>query len=430
MTGRFVFQTMIVICLLTSCNKQKKSIIRVADYEKYLTTGTHEAREKAEAEKDFWENKLAQHPDQYTYLQPLAAAYTTMFEVSGDIDCLLKADTLLVQANARQNQKNAALQRTLARNYITQHRFKEALALLKKAENIGEKLKATQKMLFDVHLELGNTAKAEHYLAEIKALNEFDYLIRLSKWSDHTGNLEAAIKYLEKAVALAEDSHNQSLQLWGYSNLADFYGHAGRIEDAYNYYLKVLEIDPDYTYALKGIAWIAFSHEKNIAAANRILDAIAKKHETPDLYLLKAELAEYAGDETLRAEHLEKYRQLLEAHHYGVMYDKYNTLLWAEDEENTDKALTLAQREVANRPTAQSYDLLAWAYFKKGDAEQALNIAREHVAGKTSEPEVQYHLAEIYKANGMEKEVKTLKKELLESRFELGPNMEKRILGL
>ena len=52
--------------------------------------------------------------------------------------------------------------------------------------------------------------------------------------------------------------------IWTFSNLGDLNGHAGNIKTSYDYYLKTLAVDPNNSYALKGIAWIAFSHEKNI----------------------------------------------------------------------------------------------------------------------------------------------------------------------
>jgi hypothetical protein len=43
----------------------------------------------------------------------------------------------------------------------------------------------------------------------------------------------------------------------------------GRIQESYDSYLKTLAIDPNYSYALKGIAWIVFSHERNTKEAKK-----------------------------------------------------------------------------------------------------------------------------------------------------------------
>ena len=107
--------------------------------------------------------------------------------------------------------------------------------------------------------------------------------------------------------------------------------------------------------------------------------------------------------------------------------NKYNALIYAEDNTKTAKALQIALIEIENRPTPQSYDLLAWTYYNHGDTQEALEVMEQHVVNKTFEPEALYHLAQIYKANKKLDKAKGLKKELLESTFELGPLMAKKI---
>ena len=58
---------------------------------------------------------------------------------------------------------------------------------------------------------------------------------------------------------------------------------------------------------------------------------------------------------------------------------------------------------------------------------KALEIALNHVAGKSFEPKVQYHLAMIYKTNNLSEKSAPIKEELLSSLYELGPNFEKKL---
>jgi hypothetical protein len=109
------------------------------------------------------------------------------------------------------------------------------------------------------------------------------------------------------------------------------------------------------------------------------------------------------------------------------MYNKYNTLIYADEKANTAKALQLAKVEVDHRPTPDSYNLLAWSYLNMGQHKKALEIAKANVVGKSFEPTVQYHLAMIYKANNEIEKVATIKEDLLSSIYELGPNFEKKI---
>jgi len=116
--------------------------------------------------------------------------------------------------------------------------------------------------------------------------------------------------------------------------LGDYYGHAGEIEKSYQNYLKALKLDPNYNYALKGIAWIVFSHEKNTEEAHRIISSIQARYETPDLYLFKAELEEFLGNNNSQANYLKKYFEMLSTSpEYGDMYNAYNINIWAESNE-------------------------------------------------------------------------------------------------
>lgn len=118
---------------------------------------------------------------------------------------------------------------------------------------------------------------------------------------------------------------------------------------------------------------------------------------------------------------------MLQSDNYGAMYNKYNALLFADEKETAAKALEIAKIEVEHRPTPDSYDLLAWAYFNLGEYKKALEIVDKHVVGKSFEPEVQYHLAMIYKSNNLAQKLDKIKEELLSSLYELGPDFEQKI---
>lgn len=426
----FTISAILMALLAFGCKSSPEKVTESADYEPFILQNATAAVSMLNAEKDFWKGKVEAAPNQSPYFSKLAGAHAALFETTGTIENLIESEKLLLEASQKSNGQSAPLYRSLARNYISQHKFDKALFNLKKADSLGEGKTATQKMLFDVYMELGNYTLAEKKLSEIKNLDDFDYLIRLAKWNDHIGDLPTAITLMERATAKAEQSNNKALKLWSYSNLADFYGHAGRIEDSYKYYLKTLALDANYTYALKGIAWIVFSHEKNAKEAARIIDAVNQKHRTPDYFLLKAELASFEKDELNKTKYLLAYVKMAENPAYGDMYNNYNAALFADELSKPELAKEIAVQEIINRPTPESYDLLAWAEFKLGNTQKALEIVENHIVDKTFEPAILYHVAEIYKANGLTKKVKPLKKELLASLYELGPNIAESIHAL
>ena len=424
MTFKFQLIACFILMTLMSCDNK---IAQQEDYIKYLSSNVDEQKNNLQTDIKFWSDKLNETPNQFPYYIKRGGVYSKLFTLTGDISMLKNAESDFLKANEVTNYSNLSYLRALSMNYISQHKFKEALNLLEKAEKIGDQLNGTQKMLFDVHLELGDDFAAKHYLDKIKNKSDFDCFIRMAKFQDHNGDLDAAITYMEKAKDVAESSNLKGIKKWAYTNLADFYGHDGRIEDSYQYFLKALELDPNDAYAKKGIAWIAYANDNNPKEAIFILNKILDDHKSPDYYLLLSEIAQYNENEKLANSALKNYNQLLENNMFGDMYNTYNILYYAEQPGIKSKALELAKIEVENRPTTASYALLAWSYFKNGEIEKAKNIALTEVDGKTSEPEALYHLAEIYKASGNQDRVKPLKQELKGSIFELGPQMGLKI---
>jgi len=281
----------------------------------------------------------------------------------------------------------------------------------------------------DDYAQFLNTA-ANTYLKQIEKDSGFDYYIRLAKWEDHNGNLDAAISNMEKAAAIAESSNLDGLKQWSYTNLADFYGHAGEIEKSYQHFLMALEIDPQDAYAKKGIAWILYSHENKPEEALAILEHCTTYYKSPDYELLKAEIADFIDNNDLKDQSIESYMAMSENPLYGDMYNSHTAMVFNDELSQPKNAIVLARDEVENRPTPASYDLLAWSYYNSGNTDLALQIIDEKVYGKTFEPAVLYHIAVIFKEVGRSNELDKLKQELIASSYELGPLTESKIRQL
>lgn len=409
---------------VTSCKKNgKNTIARQSDYQVYLDTDPSEALNKLNEELLFWNNRIKQDSSQIIDIRKSAGMYTAIFQSTANINVLKLAEQNLTKGvNMAHIGKDGYL-RALAQNYVTQHRFKEAKLVIDSAYSISGDISANNFIKFDIAMELGNYNLAEEMLTKEADFSNYNYLIRRAKWEDYKGNLSSTIDYMEKAKAIAEKGKQKPLMLWVYTNLADYYGHDGRIKDSYNHYLKALEIDPNNTYAKKGIAWIAYAHDDNPKEALRIIEIIEKENQSPDYNLLKAEIYAYQGNLEKSKNLTQKFIEEASSPLYGDMYNSYLLEIYANDEATASKGVAIAEREIKNRATPETYDLLSYAHLKNGDARKALDIQQQYVIGKTFEPIAQLHAAEIYKQLEMYDKVKPLKEELLEATFELGPEV-------
>ncbi|MFL1896710.1 tetratricopeptide repeat protein [Aquimarina sp. 2-A2] len=413
-----------------ACTTSDPKVTDPNDYTMYLESNDTSALKNAQLRLNFWNGKLDADTTRIMAIHPVSTAYSQLFQITGDIKYLKNAEKILRKGVTIAAIKKEGYLLALARNYISQHRFLEAESRAIEALSLDQNKKETQMVLFDIAMELGNYLEAEQYLHQFADQKDFNFLIRLAKWNDYKGNLDATIKYMEKAKVIAVQSKDDELMLWTYTNLADYYGHAGNLKASYAHYLKALAIDPSNAYAKKGIAWIVYSHEHNTQEAGRIIVSVMQTHQSPDYHLFKAELAEFENKAITKEREIQAFLKVVKEDSYGDMYNIPVALLIAEEHSKFDEALALAQKEVANRPTPQTYDLLAYIYHLKGDHKKALTIVEDHIADKTFEPEAQFHIAEVYKSNKLEYKVLPIKESLLESTYELGPVLAKRIQKL
>ncbi len=401
--------------------KAQQPIVNSADYEVYLNEGHLQNSEKELNERIvFWEKKLREQPNNFVYQSKIAGQYAAWFKLTGEVEKLYWADSLLCLVNERIPNQVGTLQ-ALSANAVTRHAFAEAEGYMRQALAVGEHKFASSLMLTDVLMERGNFGGAGVLMKDIASTTNFDYLIRDMKMLDQQGKLPEAIEQMEKALALAKSAGSKALINWSLSNLADMYGHDGRIHKSYQTYLEALANDPSDLHSLKGIAWVAFSHDKDTAAARRILGFLQKVHPVPDYDLLLSDIAAFENKPEEAAAYSQSFLQKASNPAYGNMYKAYLCNLKASKTGQAPEAISIAKQEIAERPHPLSYCLMAWASYQNGDKAKALDILQKHVLDQTQEPNALYHAGLILMGNGHKKEAKQYLEAALEAAYELGP---------
>ncbi len=415
------------ILFIQSCKMDEKKITNVRDYEQFLTQEPVRSLKGIDEEIRFWKERFKLDPDDLVSRSKIASLLKKRFAHSGNIRELHQADSLYKLVLVLTKKNSSGTYRSLANNAITMHRFREAQVYLDSALKLGDDKYLTMLMCFDVAMELGNYARARDLLRLLEKDNSFEIIIRKSKYKDKVeGKQEDAIKLLEQANEKIKNEGNRELILWTKSNLGDMYTHANRVKEAYECYLEVLKMDPGYFHALKGIGWLAYAHDKDVTNARKIFDCLLKMHPVPDYLLQLAQLSGFEEKIEEEKSYYSRFVSLATDPDYGGMYNKYLFYLQCDELKDYDAAMDLARLEVKNRPTPESYALLAWAYFKKGNTKEALSIANSAVENHCFEPDALYHLGVINSETNKRKAKKFLQ-QAKEGVNELGPSFSNEV---
>ena len=423
---RFLPLLTFVAFAVSGCS-EKNNIVCPTDYAAFFNSDAIKKQElNINEERSFWQTRLQKDTGNFVDMMKLVSTHLRLFKLKGNIDDLHAADSLLKVSAAKLNYRDPDILFALSQNFITQHRFHDAAVYVGAAEKAKADKYTSTLLGFDTDMELGLYQHANRKLASLKDQSSFDCLIRKAKMEDHRGNLDEAIELMEQAFENVKDK-DKSLYCWAKSNLADMYGHAGRIQESYNAYLDVLHKDSSYIYALKGIAWIAYSHDQDAKEAKRILQYVVSQTNMPVIWLTLAEIEEWEGNDNRKKEYIRKFLDEVQKPGYGDMYNKYLIDIWLEELTNANKAIAIAQKEVNNRPTPETFDWLAWSLYKNGEVQKAFAFAKDNVNRQTFEPDAILHTAQIFAANDKKNEARRMLKQCLESSFELGPLQTQQI---
>lgn len=416
----FLSLLMLAVAAVSGCS-EKSNIVCPGDYAAFFDSEAIKKQELSiNQERSFWQIRLQRDTGNFVDMMKLASTHLRLFKLKGNIADLHAGDSLLAVSAAKLNYQDPGMLFAISQNYITQHRFNDAALYVGAAEKAKADKYTSMLLGFDADMELGLYQHANRKLASLKDQSSFDYLVRKAKMEDHKGNLDEAIELMEQAFEKVKHK-DKNLYCWTKSNLADMYGHAGRIKESYNAYLDVLRKDSSYIYALKGIAWIAYSHDHNTKEAKRILQYIVSQTNMPVIWLTLAGIEEWEGNDNCKNEYIRMFLDEVQKPGYGDMYNKYLIDICLEELADPDRAITIAKKEVNNRPTPETFDWLAWSLYKDGEVRKAFAFAKDNVNRQTFEPGAILHTAQIFAASGKKNEARRMLKQCLESSFELGP---------
>ena len=417
----------VAICLfvlISSCTHKDKPIVNSIFVDSLITNYTPSLfANTADSNLLFWEKRMDSLPDNFVNGPKYASALSSRFHLYGNINDLLKADSLFYQSNKANREQEPGVFRTLVSFAMLQHRFRQADSFLQKAIKIEGRSAPNAFLEFDISFERGQYQHCKKLLPALKTSNPFGYLFRRSKFEHYDGSLDSSISYMLQAVR--EAGNNNYLKQVTLSNAADLYLHKGNLKEAYKLYIESIKIDAADFHSITGIGWIALVHDKNDSLAEKIFRFVRQYNFAPDVLLKLEQVAEARGDSSAQKKLATEFTEKTDRPVYGLMYSKYLIDLYTGILNTPEKAVALAEQEIINRPTPQTYTWYVWALYSNNEKEKAYTIFRNTVSGKPLEGPELYYMGKMMEGLNKGYNAKQFFKAAYKNRYDLSPAKQK-----
>lgn len=366
----------------------------------------------------FFEARLAQDPHNYMIAGQLAARYLLRFQTGANLADVQRAEAVARAVMPVVSDTAGALAR-LGFIYLTQHKFAPAYDAARRAVAWNPANQSAQGVLFDAAIAIGRYAVAESALTRLTP-GRLPYQLRLAHFLTAQGRMDGAYYALDRACGQLERAQLQpQVVAWCVTELAKVQlgRDAGGERAAAALFKRALGIQPGYRGAIEGLADLAYARGRWKRAAREYSRIATDAH--PDLYLRLAEAHQALGDTTWAAAYEAAFLRVTRAPESEALYAHPLALYYAERPMTCDTALAIAQRDIARRPAVESYDVLSWVRFKRGDLTQALRASDQARKWGAPSPTMEYHRARILEALGRRTEAA----ELMQRALERGPSL-------
>ena len=367
----------------------------------------------------FWKSRINPASPGYLNESHYAASLAMAFRLSGEIDSLRKADSLLFAVDRNFNHKEAGVQLALVSHDITQHRFHAADSLLQIAKGVGLRPYDSHTHSFDVAFELGNYFQARAELNAIRSPSDYGYYFRKSRLDHLDGELDSAIADMDKAVELA--GTNEYLLGIAQANAGDLYLHAEALDRARDAYVACVRRNSSDFHSLLGLGWISLVHDGDDSLAETIFRFVHRQNPLPDAVFKLEQMAGVRGDTGLQAGYARDFVALATRPVYGGMYDKYLIELYSGVLRDPALAEALAREELKNRPTPQTYAWYVWSLFVNKKKEEAYDVFQRQVSGKPLEALELYWMGRLMEGLGKNYNAREFYKAAVNTRYDLDP---------
>jgi tetratricopeptide (TPR) repeat protein len=359
-----------------------------------VKTGTLSANDRIAA----YEKLLAASPNDAKVQAGLAEAFIQKLRETTDFAYLNRASALVDKMLAA-DPKSYDGRRIAAEIETHRHNFPKAAQLAESLLEQNPSDTGSLGMVGDSLMEMGQYADAEKAYRRMLELGA--NLASYNRIAYHhfvTGRSGEALSWMNLAVEA--DSKIPENEAWCLVEFGDMLFKTGHIQEAHTVYDRALETMPGYhrAYAALGRFYAATG---DLALAVEDFKKAQSVIPLPDYAASLETLYSKLGKTDLAA----KQRDLLDViDKLGVANgEKGNRMLavnFADENRHLDRALQLAEGELATRKDVYTYDALSWVLYRSGRQKEAEEASAKALAMNTPEPMFLYHAGLIALAGG------------------------------
>ena len=341
---------------------------------------------------------LRSNPENVHGLGVLGLAYQQRARETGDPSYFPKSAGVLRRA-LRLAPNDLIATTGLGALALSRHRFREGLALGRRAVALSPTTARGYGIVGDALVELGRYEQAFAAFDRMASLKpSVSSYARVSYARELLGDTRGAAQAMQLAVDAAVGQ--PEALAWSHTQLGKLYWSHGRIKAAEHQYRAAQAVFPGYVYAFDALAQVE-------AARGRLRGAIALERRAVDTIPLPqfvGTLGDLQGAVGDRGAARKQYaligaiQRLLRAN--GVKTDLETALFDVDHAVRLPHALALARAARAERPSIDGDDVLSWALLRNGRCGDALRFSERALRLGTQDASKLFHRAMIERCLG------------------------------
>jgi tetratricopeptide (TPR) repeat protein len=298
----------------------------------------------------------------------------------------------VLKAALKENPGQYDALRMLGAIYLSQHRFREALDVGRRARDERPGDAWNYGVMGDALIELGEYDKAfEAFDTMMSMRPSATAYARVAYARELRGNVDGALEAMQLA-AQATSPQDPEAGAWYAAQVGELYLKTGKLADADREFRRAAFLYSNYPAAVVGQGKVKVARGDRDGALALYLEQM-KRTPTLDLAARIGDLYAERGD----AAESERYYRLAEdvAGPGVAQTEAHLALFLADHDRKLTDAVQIAERVAAARQDIFTEDALAWAYYKVGRLDDAYAASQRALRTGTRDERLLAHAAQI-----------------------------------